>query len=190
MPQPADQGTKKSRAYPKIGSVILMSWEGGFTLAQLTSLTPRHSLIELGFFPDASGRMRWAVRCWKVLGDVNPTREFKWCLWLPLRTEIAAKMAFDDILQMNSHKRAMRAAEHGKRQPLPQPTESQMRFLAKTYPRTIALMRNPPPESTPEDTKRYNDALRQAYVEEVFAFCGILVEPTTEGEQVLRMALV
>jgi hypothetical protein len=188
MSEQTHPGSEASTPPPQAGSVALFSWNGGFALGQVTNVTPRRLRYQLGRYPDHTGTLRWAVRSWTVLGDENPKCDLNWCLWLPTRTEAAATMYFVDIQAQIRYKRAAVAPSRHEPHRARDLTDSQLRFLAKTYPRTVALFRAQPPESMPEQARLHCEQLRKAFIEETFACSRVLLEPAGDGDQLLRMA--
>jgi hypothetical protein len=117
---------------------------------------------------------------------VDAPAQVLWELWLPMRTQAAARMVFVEL----------HASLVAARQPspavasapaLPELAESQLRFLAKTFPRTVALMRAPRVQLS-LDAAQHNQALFRAYAEEAFALTGVVVAPPQGRDELLRMA--
>lgn len=170
---------------PTTPLVALVSWESGFCLAH-GHYTPRYFAYELRCHSQARSSPRWAVHCSLRKGSPDAPGEPQWRLWLPVRTEAAALMMLAEIQE---HLPAARQPKTGSTPSpaLPSLAESQLRFLAKTYPRTVALMRVPH-EQVSKNPAQHRQELFRAYVEETFALTGVVVAPPQGCDELLRMA--
>ena len=165
----------------------LLSWENGFALGQVTKLTPCSLQLTLRPLPAKVAGRRWAVWCHRLIGNEQAKVEFVWCLELPMRAEVAARVILAEIRAHLEHKRT--AASTNVKSPTQLSlTESQLQFLAKSYPRTVALFRAAGLQPTAEEKRRLHDELARTFVEETYACSKVVLEPVTDGEQLFRMA--
>jgi hypothetical protein len=168
--------------------LVLISWAGGFALAQCSKVTPRFLRLELRKHPRKPGSPRWSIRCWSVTGKPEGERRLRWELFLPVKTEAAAGIVFTELHHALAAHRASRRKAPPQPTAEPNLTESQLRFLAKSYPRTVGLWRSVAQTAGSGEQPRLAEALRQAFVEESFALSKVALEPVQDGDQILRMA--
>jgi hypothetical protein len=165
----------------------LVSWENGFALGRITKFAPRFLRLALRFHPAEGSRGRWAVWCHRLIGVKQDKVEFVWCLELPMRTEVAARVIVAEIHAHLEHKRTV-ANANAKSAPQLSLTESQLRFLAKSYPRTVALFRAARRQADTEEKPDSGDELKQAFVEETYACSQVLLESVKDKDRLRRMA--
>ena len=165
---------------------VLLSWKGGFTLAHLTDYQPRQILLELRGLPEPHGGHRWLIVARRTVGQPPQASELIWKLRLPVRTEIAARMVLAEICTgLEAKRQPAPPAGGGEAPPL---FESQLRFLARRYPRTIAVLRALSQAATSPARSQPGKTLAAIYAEEFFAQTGEVLEPVTDGEVLLRLS--
>lgn len=147
---------------PEAGSPALLSWKGGFTLCRLTEVTPHRHLFELRHYPRGQDGYRWAVRCLRIQAAAI-RQELCWLLSLPVLTETAARMIFGEVHELLQLERVDRPGRLIREISPANLTESQLRYLPKTYPRSMRLFRAV--ENTNDQTRcdQIRQQLAQAY---------------------------
>lgn len=174
---------------PEEKSPVLMSWNKGFAMGRAT-ITPRYLLLSLRCHPlrpAGTAGVKWVVWCHRVTGDKPDKEEFVWCLAMPFRTETAARMILQEIQVQMEHQRTL-SKRSGTAATLLALKESQLRYMAKLYPRTIALFRAAMLQPDTEEGLRLYEELNRAFVEETYARSKILLAQVKERDRLRRMA--
>jgi hypothetical protein len=164
----------------------LLSWENGFALGRIVKLTPRYLKLGLRFHSERVNGRLWSIWCHRMIGDEQGPGEFLWRRDLRARTETAARMVLAQVSDLILHRREQARQKMGSRVQ-GDLTESQLGFLGKQYPQTIALFRAAARQAGIEGNPSMREESGRAFVEETYACSKILLEPIVDRERLLRM---